>query len=225
MDDKDARLRGKLEDLFSDLSESIQAETSPAAPLKSTPERAPGADRLPTGQPLAALRTLAENTTDAILLSDLAGRVTFSNRACCDLLAYDCEQNEMIGLEMVAFWPDSEEKRLAQVLSQARTGSWHGDVQQKRKDGSLFDAALTVFPVAEGYEQPPALAIVIRDVTERRQPEEEKYKQPLERLSPEHAAGLGPSTVRPQQEASQRTKVDEATQQREAHSISPSASG
>ena len=175
MDDKDAQLRGKLEDLFSDLSESIQAEASPAAPLKSTPERAPGADRRPTGQLLAALRTLAENATDAILLSDLAGRVTFSNRACCNLLGYNYVQKEMVGLETTALWPDEERARLTgetQSVPLALTREWHGQVMQRRKDGSLLRANLTLFPVPDEQDQPIAVASIIRDLTEHKQAEE-----------------------------------------------------
>jgi PAS domain S-box-containing protein len=176
MDDKDAQLRGKLEDLFSDLSESIQAEAGPAAPLKSTPERAPGADRLPTGQPLAALRALAEHTTDAILLSDLAGRVTFSNRACCDLLGYDYTPNEMVGLETSALWPDEERARLTSGTPSgvplALTGEWRGEAMQRRKDGPLLRASLTIFPILDEQAQPIAVASIIRDFAEHKQAEE-----------------------------------------------------
>jgi len=175
MDDKDAQLRGKLEDLFSDLSKSIQAEAGAqrAAPLKSTPERTPGADRQLAGQPLAALRTLAENATDAILLSDLAGRVTFSNRVCCDLLGYNYVQKEMVGLETTALWPDEERVRLTgEVLPQALAGEWHGRIMQRRKDGSLVRASLTIFPVPDEQEQPIAVVTIIRDLTEHKQAEE-----------------------------------------------------
>jgi PAS domain S-box-containing protein len=172
MDDKNAQLRGKLEDLFSDLSQSIQAEAGPTVPSKSTPERAPEAERLLT-KPLAALRTLAENTTDAIFLSDLAGCVTFSNRACCDLLGYDYVRQEMVGLETTALWPDEEKARLTDdILPQALTREWHGPVMQRRKDGSLLRASLTLFPIADEQEQPIAVAFLVHDLTEHKQAEE-----------------------------------------------------
>jgi PAS domain S-box-containing protein len=172
MDDKNAQLRGKLEDLFSDLSQSIQAEAGPTVPSKSTPERAPEAERLLT-KPLAALRTLAENTTDAIFLSDLAGCVTFSNRACCDLLGYDYVRQEMVGLETTALWPDEEKARLTDdILPQALTREWHGPVMQRRKDGSLLRASLILFPIADEQEQPIAVAFIVHDLTEHKQAEE-----------------------------------------------------
>ncbi len=173
MDDKDTKLRGKLEDLFSDLSDSFQAEPSPDAPLKGTPGRPPEADRPPIAQPVAALRTLAGNTTDAILLSDLAGRVTFSNRACCDLLGYDYTHNEMVGLETAALWSDEERERLTgEILPLALAGEWHGQAMQRRKDGSLLRASLTLFPVPDEQKQPIAVASIIRDLTEHKQAEE-----------------------------------------------------
>jgi len=176
MDDKDATLRGKLEDLFSDLNESIQAEASPAALPKGIPERAPSAEHQPTGQPLVALRALAEHTTDAILLSDLAGRVTFSNRACCDLLGYDYTPNEMVGLETAVLWPDEERVGLTgetpSGVPQALTGEWRGEAVQRRKDGSLLRASLTLFPIHDEQAQPIAVASIIRDLAEHKQAEE-----------------------------------------------------
>ena len=175
MNDKDAQLRGRLEDLFSDLGESSQAEASPVVPLKSTPERATKADRHPTGQPQAALRILAENATDAILLSDLAGRVIFSNRACCDLLGYGYVQKEMVGLETAALWPDEEREWLTgetQSVQQALAGEWHGQAMQRRKDGSLLRVSLTLLLVRDEQEQPIAVASIIRDLTEHKQAEE-----------------------------------------------------
>jgi PAS domain S-box-containing protein len=178
MDDKDTTLRGKLEDLrfASDLNESIQAEASPAALPKGRPERAPGAEHQPTGQPLVALRALAEHTTDAILLSDLAGRVTFSNRACCDLLGYDYTPNEMVGLETTVLWPDEERVRLTgetpSGVPQALTGEWRGEAVQRRKDGSLLRASLVLFPVHDEQGQPIAVASIIRDLAEHKQAEE-----------------------------------------------------
>ena len=177
MDDKDAKLRGKLEDLFSDLSESIQAEASAkrAAPLKSASERTPGADRHPTGQPQAALRILAENATDAILLSDLAGRVIFSNRACCDLLGYGYVQKEMVGLETAVLWSDEERAWLTgetQSVQQALAGEWHGQAMLRRKDSSLLKVSLTLLLVRDEQEQPIAVASIIRDLAEHKQAEE-----------------------------------------------------
>ena len=164
MGDKD--LRSQLEGLFSDLNEP--AGLGQPAPVEEQP----------AGVQAGVFYALAESTTDGIVICNPEGRLAYVNRACCALFGYNYEQNEMIGLEMEALWSDEGREDLAPVMAQAMAGNWHGDVRQRRKDGSLFDAALTVFPVVKEYEQPPVMAVIIHDISGR--------KWAAETLSPEH---------------------------------------
>jgi PAS domain S-box-containing protein len=170
MDDKD--LRSQLEGLFSDLEEpvgaqAVQPDSWGGASVPKPPAAAKGVQAEVT-----ILGALADNAADGIAICNPDGRLTYVNRACCALFGYDHAQREMIGLELAALWPEGEGERLAQVLAQAMTGSWRGDARQRRKDGSLFDAAITVFPMSDGFEQPPALAAIIHDMTDRKRPED-----------------------------------------------------
>lgn len=185
MDDKD--LRSQLEGLFSDLEEPVGAPAvqpdawggaSAPAPAPAPAHQPPAAATGVQAQ-AAILGALAENAADGIVICNPEGRLTYVNRAGCALFGYDHAQQEMIGLEFAALWPHEEGERLTQVLVQAMTSSWRGQVQQRRKDGSLFDAAITVFPMSvadplqgEGLEQPPALAAIIHDMTDLKRPED-----------------------------------------------------
>lgn len=190
MDDKD--LRSQLEGLFSDLEEPVGAQPvqpdswgdafAPASALASAlaPAHKPPAAAKGAQAQVSIFDALAENAADGIVICNPDGRLTYVNRACCALFGYDpaCvgrgdhAQREMIGLEFAALWPEEEGERLAQVLAQAMTGSWRGEVQQRRKDGSLFDATITVFPISDALEQPPALAAIIHDLTGLKKPED-----------------------------------------------------
>jgi len=154
MDDKD--LRSQLEGLFSDLP--VPAEPSQPAHLETQL----------AGAQADIFHALAESAADGIVICNPEGRLTYVNRAGCALFGYSHERNEMIGLEMAALWSEEGREDLAQVMAQAMAGNWRGDVRQRRKDGSLFDATLTIFPIGERYEQPPAVAAIIHDISGRK---------------------------------------------------------
>ncbi|MDY6877107.1 MAG: LCP family protein [Chloroflexota bacterium] len=120
---------------------------------------------------------MVEKATDAIFIGHLQGDQTYGNRACYELFGYDHESHEMDGMPLVNFWPKEDIPILArQVLPQAMAGRWSGEVWQKRKDGTLFNAHLTVFPVPDETGQPTSIAFIIRDTSERKAWEREREK-------------------------------------------------
>ena len=167
MDDKDKKLRGKLEGLFSDLPAATQAEPAPGAPPVEAP-RALGEQA--AEEPLAILRAVAEHTFDAIAVSDLAGRLIYCNHACYALFGYDETRQELINLPADTLWPDEQKHWLTdKILPQAMAGrtAWQGEAIQRRKDGSFFNAALTLSPVRDAQGQLVGRAAIVRDLTER----------------------------------------------------------
>ena len=168
-------LRSQLEGLFSDLEDSMRAEEDRPTLLIGTRENITKRKR--TGEQWTVFRTMAEKATDAIFIGHLRGNQTYSNRACHELFGYDYETQEMDGLLLVNFWPEEDIPILAkQVLPQAMAGSWSGEVWQKRKDGTLFNAHLTVFPLLDGTGQPISIVFFIRDISERKAWEHEREK-------------------------------------------------
>ncbi len=118
-------------------------------------------------------RTLVENSVDAIVIGDLEGEMTYSNRACYDMFGYDYEKREIRGLPIATFWPEEDIPLLSEeVLPQAMAGGWRGEVHLKRKDGGLFDAYLAMFGLTDEAGQPMGTAAIIRDMTERKRTEE-----------------------------------------------------
>jgi len=74
-------------------------------------------------------------------------------------------------------WPEEEISTLReQALPQAIASGWQGEVSQKRKDGSIFEAALTIFPVLDKDNNPISIAAIIRDITERIDAEQERQR-------------------------------------------------
>jgi len=177
MSDGDRDLRNQLDGLFSDLEDSIGVEEDKPASLKDTEENitptAAVAERLFAEQtderadgPLVMFRALAEKATDAITVSDLEGRQIYGNRACYELFGYDYESQEMLGQPLTNFWYEEDATMLTEeVLPQSMTGGWSGEVRQRHKDGSLFQASLIMFPILDNAGQIISVATIIRDIT------------------------------------------------------------
>ncbi len=122
----------------------------------------------------AVFRALADNATDGIAIGNLEGRQVYGNRAVYTLFGYDYESREMDGMPLAEFWPEGDLTLLTEeVLPQGMAGGWKGEVRQRRKDGTLFDAYLTVFPVTNEEGGLLGVAAIIRDITEQLRAERE----------------------------------------------------
>lgn len=158
MDDEKI-LVSQLEDLFSDLEETVAAQSNFAVdPISDMIERQQFERQLVTFQ------SLVENAGEAITVSDLKGNQTYSNQAFYETFGYDYEKRELDDLPLSELWPEDQRATLTeQVIPQAKGDGWNGEVQQRRKDGSLFDAHLTAFPILNQQGWPINLAIVVHE--------------------------------------------------------------
>ncbi len=113
----------------------------------------------------AIFQALAKNASDGIAVVDSDGRLIFANRAIHDDFGYDYGRHEMIGLPVADLWPEEEATRWSEdVLPEAKGRDWQGEVRQRRNDGALFDAQLTVFSIRDGQEHPAHWALLVREV-------------------------------------------------------------
>ncbi|MGC9521974.1 MAG: GAF domain-containing protein [Anaerolineae bacterium] len=137
-------------------------------------------------QEIARFKALAENAVDAIFMADLSAAIIYANPAAHRLFGYDLSEQEMVGASQKAggaqngkltlpdLWPPSEvELLLTETLPAAGEAGWQGEAQQVRKDGSIFDAALTVFAVRGERNEPISVAAIVRDITDRKAAEAE----------------------------------------------------
>lgn len=170
----DKRIRAQLEDLFSELiSPSLVREGGPI-PAEESAEIVVDLREAGRQKELLVYRTVVENVTDAVTVNDLDGYQTYANRACYETFGYDYDRQDMDGLPMASLWLEDDAPILKeQVLPQVMAGGWSGQVRQKRRDGTIFDAALTIFPVPDSSEI-VSIAAIIRDISERQAMERER---------------------------------------------------
>jgi PAS domain S-box-containing protein len=130
-----------------------------------------------TGE-VAIFRALAENATDAVFMASMKGKITYANRTGYELFGYEYEQQALIGKGIEDLTSKEEQELLTQkILPLVRkTGSWRGELKQKRQDGSCFDTYMTIFIIQDKNGQPMAQTAIIRNITEQKQAEAERER-------------------------------------------------
>ncbi len=125
---------------------------------------------------VAVFKTLAENSVDAVCITDLKSKVTYANRAFYQLFGYDYETGEAIGLPVATFVPEGGEAKFKHIISQALAEGWGGEIRPKRKDGSAYDAHITLFALRDEAGNPASLGVFIRDITAQKEAEAERER-------------------------------------------------
>ncbi len=125
-------------------------------------------------------QALAENAGDAIIMGGLDGKLSYANRAAYELSGFDyaTEKGALLGANMASMAPDAQLPRQIEALQQIMTTgkSWSGEVQARRRDNSVVDVAMTMFPVLGETGQPISIAAIMRDITEHKQAEEQRAR-------------------------------------------------
>jgi PAS domain S-box-containing protein len=111
--------------------------------------------------------SILEALGEAVVVTDLEGCIQYVNRAAIKLTGYKPE--ELLGQRMRLWRSHRQTAELyTQMLSKVQEGrTWRGEVINERKDGTLYDAALTVAPLYGGSEDkhPIGYVSVQHDIT------------------------------------------------------------
>jgi len=122
------------------------------------------------------LRILFERAPDAIYINDLKGNFIDGNKMAEEITGYSKE--ELIGKNMLKLrlLPKSQLPRAARALSMNVLGKSTGpdEFTLNRKDGSKVDVEISTYPVK--IENQTVVLGIARDITERKQLEEERRR-------------------------------------------------
>ncbi|MEO8274212.1 MAG: PAS domain S-box protein, partial [Chloroflexota bacterium] len=126
----------------------------------------------------AQLATAIANTTEAVLITDVEGRVTYLNPGF----------ERMTGFVAATYLGQAvphigQSRSFGRALRQAReSGSaWRGDVSGRRRDGSDLVAALTISPISTTDGSAAGFVSIARDVTQERGAERVEERRLRER--------------------------------------------
>ncbi len=112
-----------------------------------------------------------ETTAEGIMVTDADGRIRSVNPAFCRITGYQPE--EVVGKPGTLLHAEHDHGPLHRDIQQAvkRDGSWSGEVWQRRRDGSLYPAWLSVAAIRNHGDSSYSQVAVFSDITQRKEDE------------------------------------------------------
>ena len=125
-----------------------------------------------------ALRSIGE----CVSITDMQDRLIFVNDTFVETYGYT--RDELLGQSIAMMRADEYMPPLEEINRQTLSeGNWRGELINRRKDGSLFPILLSSSVIYDDKDQPVAMIGVSRDISERKQLEEQLYQsQKLESI-------------------------------------------
>ncbi|MBD3638203.1 MAG: PAS domain S-box protein [Crocinitomicaceae bacterium] len=108
-------------------------------------------------------KNIIENNWDAIVFANMTGVVEFVNPAANELYGY--EGDELIGQNVDVFNSHLTHNTEDIVNDLINKGFWHGELVQRRKDNTTFDALLHVQIITDKNGNPIGYASNSKDIT------------------------------------------------------------
>ncbi|HWC95331.1 MAG TPA: PAS domain S-box protein [Candidatus Sulfopaludibacter sp.] len=140
-------------------------------------------DRKRIEEQLNRVASIVESSDDAIVSKTLDGMILTWNRGAESLYGYPAA--EAIGRSMTLLIPEDRPNEEADILDRIRRGErvHHFETVRRTKNGKLIDVSVTISPVYDQTDRIIGASHVARDVTERKQLEEQmRHTQKLESL-------------------------------------------
>jgi PAS domain S-box-containing protein len=155
-------------------------------------------ERREVEEAMARQALILETILDAVIVTDLAGRVTGCNAAATALFGFS--RQELEGKPPLPWRLENAEVSLERILaSAASTGRWSGDLAFRTKDGADGVCETVIVPLRDEASDVTGLIAVSRDMTERRALERQMHEsQKLEAIG-QLAAGIAHEINTPNQ--------------------------
>jgi diguanylate cyclase (GGDEF)-like protein/PAS domain S-box-containing protein len=123
---------------------------------------------------IAFQATLLQSVEQAVIATDLKGRITFCNSSAEKL--YGWPLDEALGLNAIELTSRTDPVVLAKVSAiLAKGGTWSGEFQGKRRDGSIFPAYVTGSPIYDPSGGLVGIVSISSDITDRKAAEEKRW--------------------------------------------------
>lgn len=133
----------------------------------------PELERHSPEQAVAHLAAIVQSSEDAIISKTLQGIIVSWNNGAERVYGYPA--SEVIGRSMTLLLPHDRPDEEAEILDRIRRGERyaHYETVRRRKNGELIDVSLTISPVRDKSGRVVGASHVGRNVTERKQLEEQ----------------------------------------------------
>jgi len=124
------------------------------------------------------LAAAAFEAKEGMIVTDARGVILRMNRACTEITGYSAE--EAVGQTPRLFKSGRQDEAFYRALwdSVNRTGSWHGEIWNRRKNGEIYPESLRITAVRNEAGEVTNYIGTLADITQRKQAEAE-----IERLA------------------------------------------
>lgn len=114
-------------------------------------------------------RAAMEASMDGMAILDSNGNYSYLNKAHADIYGYDSPE-QLIGTSWATFYHDDELERFKNHIMPLfqQVGSWRGEAEGRRRDGSRFPQEVSLAFIPDG-----GIVCVVRDISDRKRSEEE----------------------------------------------------
>ncbi|MCJ7423228.1 PAS domain S-box protein [Candidatus Bathyarchaeota archaeon] len=118
---------------------------------------------------LELLRIAVQQSTDGIAITDMSGRIIFTNSGWEQMHGY--EKDESLGKNLSAIQDKPLQKTGTAPKTLLSEGSWTREINHSKKDGTVFPALTTMSLLKDIEGKPLATLTISRDITERKRTE------------------------------------------------------
>jgi PAS domain S-box-containing protein len=138
------------------------------------------------------LNSAVEQSIDGIAIGDLKPTLLYVNNAFARMHGFTPE--EMIGMPVRRLHNHDKQQRVDYKKAMSlltTTGSWHGEINHVKKDGTLFPAYMSITLLKDDGGKPTGTLAVTRDITESKRTDEELGVFREKMVRAERLASLG----------------------------------
>jgi PAS domain S-box-containing protein len=151
---RDVTERERAQEALQELNATLEAQVAArTAEMRAEKERSD-----------AILRSVS----DGILMTDRGMRILYANPAFASLTGHAVEDVFGHHVSLVTAGTSVEKLQQAIGLALVEAGSWHNEVTARRKDGRLFDAALTAAPVRDAEGRLEGYVFTLQNISQRK---------------------------------------------------------
>jgi len=117
--------------------------------------------------------TVFESTREGVIITDLQGHILAANKAFTEITGYT--EAEAIGRKSSIQRSGRHGPEFYQALwaSLLETGQWQGEIWNRRKNGEVYPAWVTISTVRDDHERPTHYVGVFSDISQRKRSEEQ----------------------------------------------------
>ena len=150
------------------------------------------------------LSSAVEQSIDGIVILDMDRTIAYINGSFARMYGYDLD--ELIGTKITNLYTDEELPDYIKVKNyMEKHGSWSGEIQNKRKDGSVFPAIVSATLLKDANGKPSGVLSLARDITDRKKMEDKLLE--VDRLKSEFIANTSHELRTPLQSVMGFTKL------------------